>query len=131
MAATFSARAGSTFRANVEYREPPLPPETDPQTGELIDVTGFTARLQLRSASSNRRVILAVSESTQPDAILSLDPEASPGGRWFIFLPASITRTLPPVSHIEVELVNDANPDDVSSLFSGAIRIAPEQVVRS
>jgi hypothetical protein len=98
MAATFSARAGSTFRANVEYREPPASPDTDPQQGDLIDVTGFTARLQLRSASSNRRIILAVSESTQPDAI-------------------------------EMELVSDANADDVSPLFSGAIRIAPEQVV--
>jgi hypothetical protein len=129
MAATFSARAGSTFRANVEYREPPASPDTDPQQGDLIDVTGFTARLQLRSASSNRRIILAVSESTQPDAILSPDPDAAPGGRWFIFLPASVTRALPPVSHLEMELVSDANADDVSPLFSGAIRIAPEQVV--
>lgn len=129
MATTFTARAGSSFRANIEYREPPIPPATNPKSGELIDTTGFTARLQLRSSSGNRRVILSVSESSDPSSILSLDPATTAGGRWLIFFPASITRSLPPVSHLEMELVSDANADDVTALFSGAFRISPEQVV--
>lgn len=128
MAATFAVRSGASFRANVEYRNPPEAPSTDPLTGTLIDTTNLTARLQIRSGSSNRRVLLSAVESDSPSAVLALDPDEEDGGRWNIFLPASITRTLPPVSYLEVELVSNTNPDDVTALFSGAIHVSPEQV---
>lgn len=125
MAITFSTRAGSSFRTNVEYRNPPVPPATDPQSGSLIDVTGYTARLQVRSGSGARAVIVSSTENT-PGSVLVHDPEQPSLGRWNIYLNASVTRVLPPVSYLEVELVSDSDKDDVTLLFSGSLHVSPE-----
>jgi hypothetical protein len=127
MAITFSARAGSSFRTNVEYRNPPVAPDTDPQSGSLIDVTGYTARLQVRSGSGNRSVLVSSTENTQ-GSVLVHDPDQPGLGSWNIYLSAAVTRILPPVSHLEVELVADADVNDVTLLFSGALHVSPEVV---
>src|SRR6185312_12843114 len=101
MAITFSTRAGSSFRTNVEYRNPPVPLNGDPQSGDLIDVTGYTARLQVRSASGSRQVLVSSTENSS-GSVLVHDPEQPSLGSWNIYLSAAVTRVLPPVSHLEV-----------------------------
>jgi hypothetical protein len=128
VAVTFSARAGGRFLTRVIYWQP--------GKTAVVDTTGYDARLEIRANRPPYRVVLS-SVAWVPDD-LEDDPVASPPqgtpfyqiatGRWEIMLGRSITRSLPPQSRFEVELVNQTDPDDVVPMFSGVLHITPEVV---
>jgi hypothetical protein len=128
VAVTFSARAGGRFHTRVIYWQP--------GKTAVVDTTGYDARLEIRANRPPYRVVLS-SVAWVPDD-LEADPVASPPlgtpfyqigiGRWEIMLGRSITRSLPPQSRFEVELVSQTDPDDVIPMFSGVLRINPEVV---
>jgi len=123
MAVTFSVRAGSSFKTHVRYWQP--------GKLELVDTSGYTARVQLRSANGSQRVLMNTREVEIPTGdpvptgtiLALLEP-----GHWRLLLNAGITRTLPPVTRVEVELVNDLDPDDVTSLMVGTVNVTPQGV---
>lgn len=110
--ATLKARAGSALKAQFKYQD---------ADGNLIDTTGFTGHFQLRAVSSGSRIILDTVEGS--DNLTLLAP-----GHWRIFLGKSITNSLPPTVRWELELTNDADPEDVTYLASGTIQTEPEVV---
>jgi hypothetical protein len=54
---------------------------------------------------------------------VQLDP-----GVWEMRLGRTVTRSLPPVSSFELELMSDTDVEDVVPLASGVVRITPEVV---
>lgn len=110
--ATLKARAGSALKAQFKYQD---------AEGNLINTTGYTAHLQLRAVSPNSRIILDTTEGS--DNLTLIEP-----GHWRIFLGKSVTNSLPPTVRWEVELTNDADPEDVTFLASGMIQTEPEVV---
>lgn len=123
MAVTFSVRAGSSFKAHVRYWQP--------GKSELVDTSGFTARIQLRAANGTQRILMNTreveipeGEAVPPGTVLALlEP-----GHWRLIFNAAITKTLPPVARLEVELINDLDPDDVTLLMAGTINVTPQAV---
>jgi hypothetical protein len=113
--ASLKARAGSALKAQFLYQDP---------DGNLINTTGFTARIQLRAVNNNSRVILDAEEGSS--VLTLLEP-----GHWRIFPGKSITNSLPPTTRWELELTNDANPEDVTFLASGTILTEPESVTNN
>lgn len=122
MAVTLKARAGSSLKARLRYWQP--------GRVELVDTTGYTARLQVRVAGERGRVLLNTTEFTG-------DPAEAPSaasltrlapGDWRLFLGRTMTRVLPERSIFEIELVNDLNDEDVVTIISGIIAVVPEAV---
>lgn len=128
MAVTFTARAGGRFHTRVIYWQP--------GKTAVVDTTGYDARLEIRANRPPYRVVLSTVAWVPPD--LEADPVDDPPqgtpfyqietGKWEIMLGRSITRSLPPQSRFEVELVSQTDPDDVVPMFSGVLRITPEVV---
>jgi hypothetical protein len=123
-----TARAGGRLFTHVTYWQP--------GKTQVVDTDGYVARIQLRANRPPYRVVLSSDAWVPPD--LDAQPVASPPqgtpfyqvatGRWEIMLGRSITRSLPPQSRFEVELVSQSNPDDVIPMFSGVLNIVPEVV---
>ncbi len=128
MAVTLTTRAGARLRAQVTYWQP--------RKTAVVDTDGYDARLEIKSGRVPYKVLLTATAWVPPD--LSADPVASPPagtvfyqtavGQWEIMLGRSVTRSLPPLSRFEVELVSTTDPEDVIPLFSGVVRITPEVV---
>lgn len=116
------AVAGKTLKFNVAWR--------NPTTGTIIPSSGYTARLQIRDAKNTRRVLLDVTESSAPNAVLSryTDSETSEE-RFLIVLGKSYTSWLPEDCSLECELENETNPDDAVPLFTLLIKVASQEVM--
>jgi hypothetical protein len=114
-----TARAGNRFRADVVYWE------TDARLAHM-DTTGFTASLQVRASTGNRRVVISTVSSLDDSALL-YQPTAD-DGFWTIQLPGDVTSALPPECDLEVELTNDLAEDDRITLFAGKLLTNPELV---
>lgn len=141
MAVSWGVRAGSTLRRRVVYWESKL-------KVDVVNTDGFTARFQVRESRPPQRVLINTQEWAVPDAAPKVeDPETglllpdpvpvAPAGTllvrlvpgvWDLKLGRTVTRTLPAVSRFELELVNDVDPEDVTTLAVGVIRIEPEGV---
>lgn len=121
MAVTLKVRSGKAFKREIYF--------WDATHENLINTTGFTARVQVRGNQVPRRVLLSSSEYNEDDSppagtiLFRVEP-----GHWRLFLGSSITRSLPPRVSIEVELTNDANLEDVSPLFEASLMVEPEVV---
>lgn len=118
---TLKVRSGKSFKRDIYF--------WDATHTDLINTTGYTARVQVRGNQIPRRVLLSSSEyhtnDTPPAGTILYRVEP---GHWRLFLGKSITRSLPPRVSIEVELVNDANVEDVSPLFEATLMVEPELV---
>lgn len=115
MAVTIKGRAGTRVRFDVRYWEP--------GKTSLIDTTGYTARLQIRSLSGPRRVLLNVDESGAPGVLQRIAP-----GHWRVTLSPAMTVSLPQRAAFEVELVSDVDVNERDPLFSGIVLIDPQVV---
>lgn len=109
-----SARAGSRFVAQFTYTT------IDPETGlpVQVDTSGYDAAIQIRSATSPRRVIVQATAVPPPADAVFVEDE--PGG-WTLRLAPAITRALPDLSHYEIELTSKTDPNDVFTLCAGAL----------
>lgn len=115
MAETLKARAGSSLKARFSYLQPDKTP---------VDTTGSTARIAIKAIKPSSRVIVESEESVTANSVLELlEP-----GRWRLYLSGAVTKILPPTVAWELELVSNADPDDVTSLASGVILTEPEGV---
>jgi hypothetical protein len=119
-------RSGKSLRRDIYFWQP-----SDSQGNQaLVDTVGYTARVQLRANQMPRRVIMSSTEyntNTTPPVgtvLYRIEP-----GHWRLFLGKSITRSLPPRVTLEMELENDANPEDTTSLFEASLLVEPEAVV--
>lgn len=117
MAVTLRTRAGSNLKADLFYWAP--------GKTRLMPSAGYTARLQMWDASDPKRVLFNTRAVTSPlSATLVLLEES----HWKLNLNGGITRTLPSSTLFELELVNDADPDDVITLVTGKINVTPQGV---
>lgn len=114
MATTLKARAGSALKATFSYVD---------TGGEVIDVSGYTARLQIREVSDVGRIIL---ETTAPSAELQEDTPSV----WKVFLGATLTSMLPSKSRYELELISTTNSEDVITVEVGVILMEPQAVTK-
>jgi hypothetical protein len=156
MAVTLSARAGSQHVSRYVYWLPEKTGVVNTE-GFTLRVQVRDARPPARVLiSANEWVMTVDPDEEPPDGVTDpaflhlVDPDAvvdtgeldlaftsaPPGtpllrihpGIWVLRLGRTVTRTLPPTSRFELELVNDADPEDVTLLVSGVIRITPEVV---
>lgn len=117
MAVTLSTRAGSSLKANLFYWAP--------DKIELMPSDGYTARLQLRATNGTQRVLLDTKAVATPATAPLVLVEES---HWRLNLNGGMTKTLPPTTRFELELVNDLDPEDVITLVTGVINVNPQAV---
>lgn len=115
MAVTIKGRAGHKVTWDVRYWAP--------DKTALINTTGFTASLQLRSLFGPRRVLLNVDETDTVGVFQLVEP-----GHWRITLSPATTTSLPQRTAFEIELVNDLNPQDRNPLVPGVLLLDPQVV---
>lgn len=122
MAVTMKTRAGRTLKFHVRLWEP--------GKEKLSDTSNHTCRLELRGTQLPRRVLLSTNEYNgelpAPAGTILTKLE---DGHWLVVLGRTLTRSFPPKVTAEVELHNNADPEDVSSLFEAIIHVEPELVV--
>lgn len=106
--------AGATFTRTYRYLQPP-----DPDTGvrEPVDLTDFTAKLQLRAAPR------------ATEALLDIEPPIDvPTGEIAVTLTAAQTATLTATGAVyALELVHDTG-EPVIRLARGTVMVDPETV---
>ena len=93
--------------------------------GVGIPLTGFSARMQIRKTVDSADTLVSL---TSPDDIIL--EESSVKGRIEITIGATVTESLPTTMAVyDLEIVEDANPDNVTRLVEGKVTIS-KQVTR-
>lgn len=121
MAVRIKSRSGSSCTFDVRY--------WNPGKTSLIDTSGRTVRLQLRSLQRPARVLLNADEwvDGMPVPAGTVLWQVEPG-HWRVVFSGAMTMSFPSTVSIEVEAASDTDPDDVVFLFSGVILNDPQVV---
>lgn len=99
---------GSTFNLTLTYKD---------QRGYVIDLTGYSARMQMRSAVTSNTVAM---ELTTANGRIAIDPLL---GKITLQIAAADTATLSGTGVYDLELVNGAI---VQRILEGSYTISPE-----
>lgn len=85
--------------------------------GEYMDKTGYTPSAQIRASVDDEAVVAEFVAEL-------LDQVVAPGGVTLLLTGAD-TAVIPPGNYVwDVQLVNDADPTDVTTYFAGAVTVA-------
>jgi hypothetical protein len=124
----FTIEQGADFDPFITYRNPPVDPINDPDTpGAPIDITGFGARMQVRTASKNGTIVLDL--DIAGSEIVLTDPV---NGQLQIQVPAATTAALTaaqftPIAFYDLELIDLSGR--VIRLLEGTVKFSAEVTV--
>ena len=96
---------------------------TDTETGDPVDLTDYTARMQIRRSKESSDVVL---ELTSENGAFSIDPLI---GEVTLEVEADVTSALIAASYVydlELVLPDSPDPDDVIRLLQGKFRVSRE-----
>jgi hypothetical protein len=116
----FICEQGSTFKRTVEIEQPDL--ETDPTGNTFIpfDLTGFTARMQVRRTIDSANFLL---ELTTENGCLEINP-GEETNKIAINVPDEVTASITTSGIYDLEIENDLG--EVSRVLQGAFTVIPE-----
>jgi hypothetical protein len=116
----FICEQGATFKRTVEIEQPDL--DTDP-TGNTFapyDLTGFTARMQVRRTIDSSNFLL---ELTTENGCLEINP-ASPTNVISINVPDEVTASVDTSGIYDLEIENESG--EVSRVLQGNFTVVPQ-----
>ena len=111
---SFSLEQGVTLSRLIQWLD---------STGTPIPLTGYTARMQIRSTIESDTVILSITSTYSENGVLTI---AEATGKILIYIPASVTATF--TSHrmvYDLEIVN-TDTGEVIRLLEGKIKLSEE-----
>ena len=116
-----TCQQGSTFRRSIEIEQPDL--EADPTGNTFIpfDLSGYSARMQVRRTIDSANFLLEL--STQNGA-LTINPSGTAPNQIYIDVSASVTASVNTSGVYDIEI---ANPDGtITRVLQGVFNLSPE-----
>ena len=111
---------GSTFRRLLEIEQPDLVADPTGQTFGPFDLSGYTARMQVRRTIESTAFLL---ELTTENGALTINP-ADEINQIFIDVAASVTASITQSGFYDLEIINGDGV--VSRVLQGAFTLSPE-----
>jgi hypothetical protein len=116
-----TCQQGSTFSRTIEIEQPDL--ATDP-TGETFipfDLSGYTARMQVRRTIDSPNFLL---ELTTSNGGLTINPTQGDVNKILIFAAANVTASVSTSGVYDIEIISAEN--SVSRVLQGVFNLSPE-----
>jgi hypothetical protein len=116
-----TCQQGSTFRRTIEIEQPNLVVDPTGQTFEPFDLSGYSAKMQVRRTIDSTSFMLEL--STQNGA-LTINPTEDSVNQIYIDISASVTASVDTDGVYDIEITN---PDGtVSRILQGIFTLSPE-----
>jgi hypothetical protein len=116
-----TCQQGSTFRRTIEIEQPNLAEDPTGQTFEPFDLSGYSARMQVRRTIDSASFIL---ELTTQNGALTINPTVDAVNQIYIDVSASVTASVDAGGVYDIEIIN---PDGtVSRVLQGIFNLSPE-----
>ena len=116
-----TCQQGSTFRRTIEIEQPNLVVDPTGQTFEPFDLSGYSARMQVRRTIDSASFIL---ELTTQNGALTINPTEDAVNQIYIDVSASVTASVDAGGVYDIEIIN---PDGtVSRVLQGIFNLSPE-----
>jgi hypothetical protein len=111
---------GSTFRRSIYIEQPDLVEDPTGQTFEDFDLTGYTARMQVRRTIDSDSFLL---ELTTTNGALTINPSIAIN-EIYIDVSASVTASVSTSGVYDIEIIDDGGV--VSRILEGTFTVSPE-----
>lgn len=112
---------GSSFLRTLEIEQPDLATDPTGQTYEPFDLTGYTARMQVRRTIESASAIVTL---TTENLGLEINPTAGTTNLIKISMSASVTASISTSGVYDLEIID--NVGFVSKVVKGAFNLIPE-----
>jgi len=116
----FVCEQGATFKRTIEIEEPDLIADPTGETFVPYDLTGFTARMQVRRTIDSSNFLLSL---TTENGTLEINPSGSTNVI-AINVSASVTASLNTSGIYDIEIQNEQG--EVSRVLQGNFTVIPE-----
>ena len=116
-----TCQQGSTFRRSIEIEQPDLAADPTGNTFIPFDLSGYSARMQVRRTIDSANFLLEL--STQNGA-LTINPSGTAPNQIYINVSASVTASVNTSGVYDIEIVN---PDGtITRVLQGVFNLSPE-----
>jgi hypothetical protein len=116
-----TCQQGSTFRRSIEIEQPDLAADPTGNTFIPFDLSGYSARMQVRRTIDSANFLLEL--STQNGA-LTINPSGTAPNQIYIDVSASVTASVNTSGVYDIEIVN---PDGtITRVLQGVFNLSPE-----
>lgn len=116
-----TCQQGSTFTRLLEIEQPNLEVDPTGQTYEPFDLSGFTARMQVRRTIESSTKLV---ELTTENNGLEINPTGETLNHIRIYMPDDVTASITSSGVYDLEIINSAG--EVSRIMQGAFTLSPE-----
>ena len=116
-----TCQQGSTFTRTLEIEQPDLVADPTGNTFVPFDLSGYTARMQVRRTIDSSNFVL---ELTTSNGGLRINPVSGDVNKLTIFAPANVTASVSTSGVYDIELISAENT--VSRILQGIFNLSPE-----
>ena len=116
-----TCQQGSTFTRTLEIEQPDLATDPTGNTFVPFDLSGYTARMQVRRTIDSSNFVL---ELTTSNGGLAINPVIGDVNKLTIFAPANVTASVSTSGVYDIELISAENT--VSRILQGIFNLSPE-----
>ena len=116
-----TCQQGSTFTRTLEIEQPDLVADPTGNTFVPFDLSGYTARMQVRRTIDSSNFVL---ELTTSNGGLTINPVSGDVNKLTIFAPANVTASVSTSGVYDIELISAENT--VSRILQGIFNLSPE-----
>lgn len=116
-----TCQQGSTFSRLLEIEQPDLEADPTGQTYEPFDLSGFTARMQVRRTIESSTKLV---ELTTENNGLEINPTGETTNHIKIYMSDEVTASIASSGVYDLEIIN--GDGEVSRIMQGAFTLSPE-----
>lgn len=116
-----TCQQGSTFTRVLQIEQPDLTEDPTGQTYEAFDLTGYTARMQVRRTIDSTAFLLSL---TTENGTLSINPVEGETNTIYIDVSASVTASVNTSGVYDLEIISPTGT--VSRILQGIFNLSPE-----
>lgn len=116
-----TCQQGSTFTRTIEIEQPDLAADPTGNTFIPFDLSGYTARMQVRRTIDSSSFLL---ELTTSNGGLTINPVNGDTNKIAVFVPANVTASVSTSGVYDIEIISADNT--VSRVLQGVFNLSPE-----
>jgi len=116
-----TCQQGSTFTRVLQIEQPDLTEDPTGQTYEAFDLTGYTARMQVRRTIDSTAFLLSL---TTENGALTINPVEGETNTIYIDVSASVTASVSTSGVYDLEIISPTGT--VSRILQGIFNLSPE-----
>lgn len=116
-----TCQQGSTFTRTIEIEQPDLIADPTGNTFVPYDLSGYTARMQVRRTIDSSSFLL---ELTSQNGGLTINPAEGDSNKILLYASASVTASVSTSGVYDIEIISPDN--SVSRVLQGIFNLSPE-----